>query len=149
MYTKSPFFTLGLDTSHFCRRVSSGRYSRSQRLQKWFTINCTCRHRFRYWSLSFDTVQAYDRLSCNSSRWFGVSASSSLVSSLSLVIGRLLTRFSASQKTVVKISSLRRVLRLNNAYNTHRTVFIMRSQTPPMCDAWGGLNFQSTSWRLA
>ena len=75
------------------------------------------------------------------SKWLGVRGSSSEASSLHLVIGRLFTMFSDSQKT-----SLSRELGCSIAYKTRLIVRIILYQSPPWWEARGGLKTHSTLW---
>ena len=65
-------------------------------------------------------------------------------------MGRLFMIFSASQNTVVKTSSVNRVLELSIANSTRRMVRIILSQSPPWWEARGGLITHSMlRWRAA
>ena len=106
--TTSSFRTLGISFSHFWRRCNSGKYSRTQRFQNRFAKYCTCRHLRWYIFPSFTFVHGYEKLPLSIRRWFGVKGSLSVASSLTFVIGRLSTIFSASQNTVLKLTTLER-----------------------------------------
>ena len=143
--TTSSFLTLGILFSHFWRRCNSGKYSRTQRFQNKFAKYCTCRHLRWYIFPSFTFVHGYEKLPLSIRRWFGVKGSLSVASSLTFVIGRLLTIFSASQNTVFNTSSLKRGLECRIAYRTRRMVRIIRSNDPPWWEANGGLKTHSIS----
>ena len=100
-------------------------------------------HCFRYVSPNWKSPHGNGMLPRISNRWLGVKTRSSLMSSLDLVIGRLLIIDSTSHKTVCNTSSVIRGLEVNNANSTLRIVRIILSQTSPWCDASGGLNDQS------
>ena len=89
-------------------------------------------------------------LSLVNNRWFGVNAAGSLTSSLLLVMGRLLMRFSMMAKVVWRISSVILALELMTPKRTFRMVRIWRSHTPPKCEDNGGWKTHSTIfWRAA
>ena len=116
---------------------NAGRYSLSHRFQKWLARMCTCFHLFSwYWSVSTNTPWGRNTASRWSRKWFGVNTSSSLVSSLLLHKGRLLTSFSTSTSEVTSTSSLARHPP-KTAFRASFTDLTSRSQTPHMWDAPG------------
>jgi len=84
------------------------------------------------------------RLALWVSRWSGVRASRSFMSSDTAVIGLLLTIISARHITVVKLSSSSDCS-LSNEFRIFRTDRICRFHAPPMWDATGGLYFHRIS----
>ena len=116
---------------HYCLCCKEGKYSRSQRRQNKSARYCTCRQR-RTLLLSFfeNLPGGTEDPGCSSSRWLGVSASRSLGSSDTFVIGRPFTIDSTSH-TRVLIPSSSIVCSLINALNTFLTVLIHLSHTPP------------------
>ena len=139
--TKSFSWTFLWVPCHWVRWMRDDRYSLVHRFQNTSARYCTWRH-FFLWNMSFSLNNPGGMLAGRwISRWLGVSGSRSLGSSEIGVSGLLFTIPSAITNNVVSIS-LVGTCSVIIANRTRRTVLICRSQTPPMCDAAGGLNIQ-------
>ena len=147
--TRSWSLTFGQSFCHFRCLCSKGKYSLTHRFQNNVVRYRTWRHRRLYISVSWNTPSGTEASLRKSSKWFGVSGASSWISSVHLVRGRLLIKFSISQNTVNRISSVRRGLNPRTDRMTRRIDLIKRSQTPPWCEPCGGLKCHSTFLRLA
>ena len=139
--TKSFSWTFLWVPCHWVRWMRDDRYSLVHRFQNTSARYCTWRH-FFLWNMSFSLNNPGGMLAGRwISRWLGVSGSRSLGLSEIGVSGLLFTIPSAITNNVVSIS-LVGTCSVIIANRTRRTVLICRSQTPPMCDAAGGLNIQ-------
>ena len=147
--TESPFFKFGEARCHLHLFCNEDRYNLVHLLQKSVVRYLTWRHLRLYISLSRTSPSGSDSLAHIISKWLGVNGPRSFTSSLHFVIGLLFTRFSISQKVVNRISSVRQALSPKTATITWRTVRISLSQTPPKCEALGGLNTHWTSFCCA
>ena len=103
--TRHHFFVV---EHHLFRFV--GRYSRFQRLQNWSEVDWICFHLLRGVVLSSNVTHVGNAAEAlPMMKWFGASASISLMSSLTGVRGLLFTRASTSVNIVIKLKSFRMV----------------------------------------
>ena len=128
---------------------SNARYSLIHRRQNCATKCWTHLQWRRYASASPKSPHRSGELCPSINKWFGVSAVSSITSSLDFVNGLLFMTFSVSHNTLCIMSSFVTGEDLNNASKILRIVLIIRSQTPPWWEATGGLNSHATLRRLA
>ena len=142
--TTSPVRMSVLALCHFCR--SAGKYSRIHLLQKTSERYCTClHHRFAYKASFINTpcgILGFDFISNN---MLDVSAGTSLGSLLSGVIGLSFIIFSVSVIKVCSYSSVSNCS-LASAFRIVRAERIIRSHTPPIWLAHGGLKCHSISF---
>ena len=143
MKTKSPIFTFGHFSCHFCLLCSSGIYCLSHLLQNWDTTCCTRRHCLGYVLPSWMMHQGKDAFP---PKWFGVRGVSSRGSSLHFVSGHPFTIHSTLQNMLWSMSSVKRERPWRMALRTLPIVLIILSQMPPWCEAYCVLNFHSTSF---
>ena len=133
-----------LFSSHLWRCCKVGTYSRIHRDQKQLARNCACLHCLReYSSSSAKTPGGMARFHHCRSRWFGVSGSMSLGSSLGLSLagemGRLFRMDVTLANTVRKVSKgIAAPGLLKTAFIAFRTLLISLSHTPDMWLAGGG-----------
>ena len=139
--TKSPVAKLRLGLVHFWRSWRVGRYSESHRFQNTFDKYWICLHRrLQYMSSSEKTPGGMMLFGRKRSRWLGVKASKYAGLSLLGVRGRpfkihsisVISFRSASPET--SCSFMKHLI-------TFRTDRITHSQTAPIWEAPGGLNF--------
>lgn len=118
--------------NHFARLVWHGRYSLIPRfqywLQSWFEMR---KHRRRAVPLSSSQPDSLIPLELPSRRWFGVSASPSVVSKGTYVRGLEFRIFSMSARVALKTSS-RRVESCVKSIQMDFVDRIIRSHAPPM-----------------
>ena len=123
---------------HFCRACSAGKYSRNHLLQNTLARYCTClHHRLAYISSLTNTPCGILELDFISNSMLGVSASGSLGSPLTGVIGLSLIFFSDSVISVCNCSSVS-ICSLASTFRTVRVERIILSHTPPIWLAHGG-----------
>ena len=149
MRTRLPTSRFGFTLNHLGRCCSNGRYSLIHRRQNCATKWWTHLPWRRYASASPKSPHGSGELCPSTNKWFGVSAVSSITSSLDFVNGLLFMTFSVLHNTVCIMSSFMTGEDLNNASKILRIVLIIRSQTPPWWEASGGLNSHATLRRLA
>ena len=131
MRTRLPTSRFGFTLNHLGRCCSNGRYSLIHRRQNCATKCWTHLQWRRYASASPKSPHGSGELCPSINKWFGVSAVSSITSSLDFVNGLLFMTFSVSHNTVCIMSSFMTGEDLNNASKILRIVLIIRSQTPP------------------
>ena len=130
-----------LFSSHLWRCCKVGAYSRTHRDQKQLARNWVCLHFLREYSSSLaKTPGGMARFRRCRSRWFGVSGSMSLGSSLAGEMGRLLRIDVTSANTVHMVSKGTAAPGLlKTAFIAFRTLLISLSHTPEMWLTVGGL----------
>ncbi len=107
--------------------------------QIWYTVYCACLHRRRaYTSALWKIPGGNDGVVFKSNKWLGVSASKSLGSVDSFVMGQPLVSASTSQRTVWRLSSSRCCV-LKVEFSSFLTDLINISHEPPWCEPVGGL----------
>ena len=153
--TVSPTAKFFFGRNHFWRDCNRGRYSLFQRPQKTSAKYCTCRHLLLEYVSLFKNKPGGRGVSLRSRRrWFGDSGSKSFGSSETVVRGLPLIMLSHSHNKVWRLSSSR-LCSLTRAPRTLRVDLISLSQTPPWCEAPGGLKThlmlfcRRASWILA
>ena len=129
-----------LFSSHLWRCCKVGTYSRTHCNQKQLARNCACLHCLREYSSSLaKTPGGMARFRRCRSRWFGVSGSMSLGSSLAGEMGRLFRMDVTSANTVRRVSKgIAAPGLLKTAFIAFRTLLISLSHTPDMWLAVGG-----------
>ena len=118
-----------------CKKVKYSLHHLSQNLS---VILWTNLHFLTYISPEENTPQFTDGFPRHNKRWLGVKATSSFGSSLDFVMGREFTIFSTLQKTVDRMSSVKRSFLPSNAHIIRRTVLIILSHATPLWEARGG-----------
>ena len=140
--TRTRSFTVKflLFSSHLLRCCKVGTNSRTHRDQNQLTRNCACLHCLREYIFSLaKTPGGMARFRLCRSRWFGVSGSMSLGSSLAGEMGRLFRIDVTSANTVRRVSKgIAAPGLLKTAFIALRTLLISLSQTPDMWLAVGG-----------
>ena len=139
-----------LFSSHLWRCCNIGTYSRTHRDQKQLAMNCACLHCLREYTSSLANIPGgTKRFRCCKRRWFGVSGSISLGSSLEQQIGRLFKIDVTSANTVRNASKSTSALRLpRTAFIAFFTLLTSLSQTPDIWLAAGGWKRHSGSGHL-
>ena len=144
--TTSPTSMLRWIPDHFRRLFISPRYSCLQRVQKMLARYCTLRQRFERYK-SWRTNSPGGETTIRDfwvRRWFGERGSIQESDKFIWERGRQFIIADTSCKRVIKHSSVREELCSSKRPDkTLRIVPIWRSNTPPKCDAEGGLNTNS------
>lgn len=140
--TRSPSLRFGWAVCHFLLLCRVGRNSFFHRDQKRFARNCTWRHCFvnRSWGTKFPGVRLSDKVFCVR-RVDGVRISGAEGSLEMATSGRLFTMAVTSAISVDRTSWVNRVGRrsANIESRIRLEIPIIRSHTPPVCEACGEL----------